>query len=148
MNAYKFLPIAVIGFFCLLLTLGACDKNPASEEKPPATITGTLILPAPAEGKTFIVAVDDNSDAEDGFTKVKVGTCGDDTTQTYTIEDVSSGTYYLYAVVWVVSDTYATPESGDFVGYYGMSGAIPEEPNAVVPETGTVQFDITLLILP
>jgi len=145
-NAIFVLITVTLFYFAIFFS---CDKNPADDDSDStAQITGSLILPADATGKPFIVAVDDNFDADDGFTKVKAGTCVEGLNQEYTIANVPSGAYYIYAVVWVVAAAYATPESGDYVGYYGTNGTIPNEPNAVVPKSGTKQFDITLVILP
>jgi hypothetical protein len=134
----------------LFLFCTFCSDNPSSEDdgQTAAYITGTLYLPAEAPGKTFVVAFDDNIDADDGFIKIEAGTCGDDTIQEYAIDEMPAGTYYLYAVVWVTGPAFSTPQPGDYVGYYGTEGTIPLEPNASVPESGSKEFDITLIVLP
>ena len=142
----------VILHVIFIFTLGVCfcDKNPTSDEDSQSTvqITGVISLPEAAPGKALVVAVDENIDADDGFVKIYTSTCGEDTTINYTINEVPVGTHYIYAVVWVANPAYSTPQAGDFVGYYGTEGTIPDEPNAVVSTSGSTQFDIMLVVLP
>ncbi|MDZ7295187.1 MAG: hypothetical protein ONB14_07215 [candidate division KSB1 bacterium] len=134
-----------------LLTLVACGKNstePQAEKDVGVNVTGTLTLPAEAPGKWYAVAVDSDTSSANGFAKVITGTCGTGLRVTYEMKDVPAGTYYVYAVVWVVSTPLSAPTSGDYVGFYGTQGTIPSAPNASVPSSGRVTFDITLVVLP
>lgn len=111
-----------------------------------ATINGTLYLPAEANGKEYVVLVDDDTDGDNGWIAATEGICGTETTVNYSISDVPAGTYYVYAIVRIVSDPDAGAEKGDYIGYYGSSNGSPSSANAVVPSSGTVTFDITMSV--
>lgn len=140
--------------FCLLLSIviigSDCNKKSPTEEDGFATVTGTLTLPAEANGRGWVVIFDTDLDPEENnFVSSDTGTCGSGTSVNYSIADVPEGTYYLYAAVFVVSDGSQGPQSGDYVGVFG--GTLfnpPTLPNAVVPSSGTVSFDITLSVMP
>jgi hypothetical protein len=108
-----------------------------------ATVTGMLTLPAEANGREYIVIVDTDTDGDNGFVASTIDTCGTGLTVDYSISAVPAGTYYIYACVFVVSDT-APPQDGDYIGFYGTGIDPPAVRNAFVPLTGTVAFDITL----
>lgn len=108
-----------------------------------ATVTGMLALPAEANGREYIVIVDTDTDGDNGFVASTIDTCGTGLTADYSINAVPAGTYYVYACVFVVSET-APPQDGDYIGFYGTGLDPPDLPNAVVPPTGIVTFDITL----
>ncbi|MGD9214068.1 MAG: hypothetical protein PVJ84_04610, partial [Desulfobacteraceae bacterium] len=108
-----------------------------------ATITGMLTLPAEANGREYMVIVDTDTDGDNGFVASTIDTCGTGLTVDYSINAVPAGTYYIYALVLVVSET-APPQDGDYIGFYGTGIDPPAVPNAFVPLTGTVAFDITL----
>jgi len=110
-----------------------------------ATVEGKLILPEPAPGREYGVLVDQDFNGDNGFVKYCLGICGSDTAVSYTISDVPAGTYYIYAVVRIVSYSGNPPEVGDYMGIYGGTiDEYPSEPNAVVPASGTVTFDIIM----
>jgi len=77
-----------------------------------------------------------------------MGLCGSGTEVTYSVSDVPTGTYYLYAVVFVGGDFNEGPQFGDYIGIYG--GEYPENapasPNAEVT-SGTNTFDINLVVM-
>lgn len=133
---------------CVVTCGGDSTTDPNDNESRGATLVGTVTLPSPAEGKTYAVAVDEDVRSDNGFVRVITGVCGAGTGVSYEIPEVASGTYFVYAVVWVVSPPLAVPASGDFVGFYGTVGGIPAEPNAFVPSSGRVTFDITAMVLP
>ena len=55
----------------------------------------------------------------------------------------------MYAVVFLGSNTSQGPQSGDYLGFYGGTIANPpNSPNASVPSSGTVAFDINLEAMP
>lgn len=143
------------GVFAVALALlcgTSCDREsttaPKREEPRKATIVGTLSLPEAVPGKTFAVVVDNDTTSANGFVRVATGLCGSAREVPYRIEDVPAGTYFLYAVVWVVSPPLTSPRSGDFVGFYGTSGTFPPEPNARVPASGEVVLNIVLIRYP
>jgi hypothetical protein len=151
MRARRAIVLAVAALGCCWAL--SCSKesptSPGKKEKTEgATVAGTLQLPAEAPGKTFAVVIDDDTNSANGFVKVITGTCGSGTRISYQITEVPAGTYYLYAVVWVVSSPLTTPRSGDFVGFYGVQAGIPSAPNATVPTSGRVTFDIQLIVMP
>jgi len=136
----------------IILSVLCCSKktptSPNHEKSELATITGMLILPAEANGKTFAVVVDSDTNNTNGFVRVIMGTCGTGDRVPYEITDVPAGIYFLYAVVWVVSEPLNPPATGDFVGFYGTENAIPPAPNVTIPTSGQVTLDITLMVLP
>jgi len=144
-------PNITIYFFALLI--GTCGffscENPTENSKAPAKITGSLSLPAAAEGKKWVVLLDDDIDGDNGFVRADSGTCGAAMIVSYTINDPPAGSYYLYAVVFVVSDGSKGPQGGDYLGIYGGSfpDNVPTQPNATVPAAGTASFNITLMAM-
>jgi hypothetical protein len=92
--------------------------------------------------------VDNDLNGDNGFVASTTGTCGTATAVNYSISDVPAGTYYIYAGVRVISAPNTAPQSGDYLGFYGGSLTNPPaQPNAEVPASGTVNFDIVLEIL-
>ncbi len=114
-----------------------------------ATINGTLSLPQPAPGKTYIVMIDNDFDGDNGQVRYKQGLCGSGSQVSYQIENVPTGTYFVYAAVFVVSDGSQGPQSGDYLGIYGgdFPNSVPANPNANVT-AGTNTFNINLGIFP
>ena len=109
------------------------------------TVTGTLTLPAEANGKEYWVLIDNDTDGDNGYISYTIGTCGPGTSVDYSISNVPAGTFYVYAGVRVTSASDSPPEGDDYIGYYN-AGPPPTEANAVVPSSGTVDFDIPLMV--
>ena len=128
----------------------SCEDNPADskDQNTQAVVSGTLTLPAPANGKTYAVIIDNDADPENSFNGVASGTCGASTSIAYSLGKVAAGEYFLYAVVWVVGNFPNAPQPGDYGGFFGADSTIPDAANAVVPASGNVTFDITLIELP
>jgi len=125
------------------------DDSPVNGGTGSTTVKGTLTLPAAADGKTLFVAIDYDRNGDNGFNYSGTGTCGAGTTENYSISNVVADNYYIYAVVFVVGNPSQGPQSGDYLGFYG--GTIsnpPNSPNASVPSSGTVTFDINLEVMP
>jgi len=143
MRAFRDFFIELILLIILCLITLKCDSN---DPKPiDNVIKGTLTLPATAPGKEFIVMIDNNNYGGDGYVAITAGTCGSGTTEFYSFEDIQPGTYYIYAFVRVMSTPNNPPASGDFAGIYGGTLANPpSNPNAAIPNEGTVVFDISL----
>ena len=112
-----------------------------------ATVSGTLTLPSGAAGMTYYVAVDDDVTGDNGDVASTTGSCPAGTSVPYTIANVPSGTYYVYAVVWVVGTAPDAPGAGDYYGFYGTGASLPPAANADVPESGTLTCDITLSVM-
>jgi hypothetical protein len=126
----------------LMLALTGCGESDSDNGGGSATVTGTLTLPLAADGKDYWVAVDNDMDGGNGVLYSTTGTCGATIYQDYSISDVSSGTYYVYAVVYAASSSIGPPADGDYVGFYG---GFPFSANATVPGSGTATFDMTMV---
>lgn len=125
------------------------DDKDITNSKGSATVTGDITIPAAAPGKDMAVIIDNDFDGGNGFVRIAEHVCGDATQFTYEFSAVARGTYYIYAVVFVVGDSEGEPVSGDYIGIYG--GTISNPPtsaNAVVPSSGTVNFDFDLGVMP
>ncbi len=150
MNLLNF--FALLVFILLALFLIGCsdddDDNNNINNSPVTTadVNGTLALPATAIGQTYAVMIDNDTNRDNGEVKNTTGLCGNRTNVDYTIDDVPSGTYYVYAAVFIISTT-GPPITGDYFGYYGGGTIPPAQPNATVPTSGSVTFDISLIEL-
>lgn len=136
-----------------IITIISCDSSTSSNNDDKntgnATVTGNLTLPAAAPGKMWAVLVDNDFDGDNGQIKLVTGSCGSGTNVPYSVSNVPAGTFYIYAAVFVVSDGSSGPQSGDYIGIYG--GTLtnpPSSANAVVPSSGTVDFDFALDVMP
>ena len=113
------------------------------------TISGVLNIPDAASGKTWVVMIDNDMNGDNSSVGMNFGVCGSGTTVSYQIQNVPVGTYYIYAVVFVVSDGDGEPVAGDYVGIYGgdFPYDIPTQPNATV-NASHKEFDIDLAVMP
>jgi hypothetical protein len=146
---YNFYIIAITLFLALLYQGCSKDDNPVDNASGSATVNGTLTIPADANGKTVYVIIDNDMNGDNGWKYAATGTCGSGTSGTYTFNSIASGTYYIYAVVFVVGNTSQGPQSGDYFGIYGGTlSSPPSSPNATVPSSGTVTFNINLETMP
>jgi hypothetical protein len=137
-------------FLVLIIGIVAVGAGCSDEDDPvavtPGTVSGTLTYPAPADGKSWAVVVDGDMDGENGNVTYSIGTCGAGNTCDYTISNVPPGSYYVYAVVRVVSGLDDPPQTGDYLGVYGGTFSNPPpSPNVTVQSGGTVTCDITLV---
>ena len=145
--------ISLLGILCsallvsIYLTGCSSSSEPAQVEK--VTISGVLNLPAAASGKTWVVMIDNDMDGDNGSTAMSFGVCGSGTTVSYQIQNIPAGTYYIYSVVFVVSDGEGAPVAGDYIGIYGgdFPFDIPTQPNATV-NASHKEFDIDLVVMP
>ena len=135
--------------FSLIIFSGfiSCNEDNITNESN-ATIEGTLNLPFEANGKTWAVLIDDDRDGDNGYVKMGMGTCGTGINISYSITDVPTGIYYVYAVVFVVSDGSQGPQNGDLYGIYGgqLPDNMPASPNANVSSSNHT-FDIDLFVM-
>jgi hypothetical protein len=137
-----------VPFLALLYQGCSKDDNPVDNGSGTATVKGTLTIPADANGKSVYVLIDTDTDGS-SYKYLASGTCGSGTTGTYSFTNISAGTYYIYAVVFVVGNTNQGPQSGDYYGIYGGTlNNMPSSPNAKVPSSGTATFDINLEVMP
>jgi hypothetical protein len=135
-----------------------CGKDPAKgaicTQAPPdggttgATVVGTLMLPGSARGAKGTVALFSTlppggaAVAESGF--VTNGNPSMD----YQVVAVPAGTYFILGFVDVDGSGGTSSTPGDYAGWYGHNGDgnPPPAANAVVPDSGTVRFDFSLVL--
>jgi hypothetical protein len=115
-----------------------------------ATVIGTVTLPASAPpGAKSAVSIY-AAPFPDAGVPVALGgfAWNGGTSADYQVAGVPAGTYFVYALVKVVAAGGATPVAGDYYGWYGgdTSGNPPAAANAIVPESGTVRFDFSLVL--
>lgn len=140
----KLFTLVVILFVLTIFTVG-CDESSTDPSSSTATVSGTLNLPADATGKTWAVLIDDDMDGDNGYVKLGLGICGAGTEVSYSVSDVPTGTYFIYAAVFLASDGTQGPQTGDYFGIYGgqFPNNIPTSPNANVG-SGSNTFNIDL----
>ena len=127
MEKYLILTIALIAAF------SGCKAGSTR-----ATVTGTLTLPAAVVVTfTYYVLVENDTYNPVAETSGVVAVAANSVN--YSISDVLYGTYYIHA--WVDDDADGYPEHEKYYG--GVAANPPSAPNAVVPSSGTVVFDIT-----
>jgi len=137
--------------FCCPLIIGmiaagaGCSDNDDPVTARPGSVSGTITYPAPAEGKAWVVVVDTDFNGDNGNVTYLQGTCGTGNSSDYTMSNVPPGSYYVYALVRVVSGMDDPPQSGDYLGLYGGTFTNPpSSPNVTVHSDGAVICDITL----
>jgi hypothetical protein len=129
----------------LMIAIVGCGKDNNAVAIGTGTVSGTLTYPAPVAGAQWLVIVDNDFDGGNGMVASSSGTCGSGTAMMYSVTDVPTGTYYVYALVRVVSGPTDPPQDGDYLGIHGGSLLNPPQaPTASVSSGGTVTCDITL----
>jgi hypothetical protein len=134
--------LIVLTILCMVTI--KCDSTEPSTQTN-NVVKGTLTMPAPAPGKEVFVLVDNDIDGANGYLHIRSDSLGQGTTQEYSFSNIPPGAYYIYSIVTIVSDSLGLPMTGDYFGIYGGTTANPPaNPNATIPNEGTVVFDITL----
>jgi hypothetical protein len=114
-----------------------------------ASVAGTLTLPGTATSPYFVRLL---TTAGAGATTAAetTGTTNGTTALAYSIPDVPAGTYFMLAGVDVDSSGGDSSTTGDYRGWYGHAGDgnPPAAPNVVVPASGTVTIDYSLVVAP
>lgn len=143
---YSALCIMIILF--ISMNFITCSESDSPTETQKGTVTGTLNLPEEAAGKTWVVIFDNDIDGGNGYSFMGMGTCPSGTEVSYSVSDVATGSYYLYAIVFVGGDFNEGPQFGDHIGIYGgeYPDNAPVSPNAQVT-SGTNTFDINLVVM-
>ena len=134
-----------------LVGLAGCgdDDKGTDSDTTKATVNGTVTIPAAASGKTIFVIIDDDFDGGNGVFREATDTCTGAVQYEYEFANVTAGTYFIYAGVYVSGETSGEPQPDDYLGIYGGTlETPPAEANAVVPATGTVTFDFNLEVVP
>jgi len=150
-NVYRTIVVSTAAVIVVFISgIFSCDNDSSTSNEDngagSTTVNGTLTLPAPANGVDYSVIIDNNLDGDDGFITITNGTCGPGITVNYAIENVNAGTYYIYAIVWVIGGN--APQNGDYLGIFGGTlNNPPAQPNAVIPDSGTVIFNIVLEVI-
>jgi len=102
-------------------------------------LSGTLNLPSVANGKSYKVVVDNDTNISNGVVAALIGVCGSSTSIDYSME-ITAGTYYVYAFV-DVNNSGLTSAGG--LDYYGIYGGEPGT-QIVIPAT-SVNINLTQL---
>jgi hypothetical protein len=144
---------AIPVLLCFAIVTAACGEEStpgrdsgAGDAGTAATVVGTLALPAATSGKPYSVRIL----RVPGAVPVgeATGTTAGGTTLSYTIPAVPAGSYFLLGFVDVDGSGGQSSTPGDQAGWYGHTGDgnPPSVPNAVVPASGTVRFDFSLVV--
>jgi hypothetical protein len=99
-----------------------------------ASVTGTITLPASVTDVPFVVMVDPDTDGGNGNEVFAQGTANGNQIN-YSVEGVSPGPYYVYAIVYASGTAGGPPTAGDLFGAYGITAIgqwPPTGPNAEV----------------
>ena len=137
------IPRILFALLVLMALVTSCSDDPTSPTNK-ATVKGILTLPESAAGHEYAVVIDNDLDGDEQV-KYTVGECSAGTEVSYSISGVAKGTYYVYALVRLVSDSDSEPEEGDLYGVYGGSlSDPPSAPNVSVPSSGTVTVNVTM----
>jgi hypothetical protein len=149
---------AATGRACRVLVacaaLSACGKSTQSTDGATgdltagASVAGTLTLPGAAQGASTFVRLAVSPIAVTTPAAEATGTTTGTTSLDYVISDVPSGTYFMLAFVDVDASGGTASTAGDYSGWYGHNGDgnPPTAANVVVPDSGTVRYDFTLVL--
>jgi len=114
-----------------------------------ATLVGTLTLPGqPPQGAKGTIALFTTLPPA-GMEVTGTGFAATGSTSVdYQIIGVPAGTYFILGFVDNDGSGGITPTPGDYAGWYGNNGDgnPPAAANAVVPNSGTVRFDFSLVL--
>ena len=115
----------------------------------PASVAGTLTLPGTATAPYF-VRLQTTLGAAATAAAETTGTTNGTTMLAYSIPNVPAGTYFMLAGVDVDSSGGNSSTPGDYRGWYGHTGDgnPPAAANVVVPTSGTLTIDYTLVVAP
>jgi len=114
-----------------------------------ATVTGTLTLPdsAPAGTKGSVALYTTLPPAGTAVAESGLAATGG-TSVDYRIVGVPAGSYFIIGFFDLDHSGGTSSTPGDFAGWYGHNGDgnPPAAASAVVPDSGTVRFDISLVV--
>jgi len=134
---------------CAMLVLGGgCDGSSSGMAAGGASVSGTLTLPGMATAP-YLVRLQAMSGAATPVAET-TGTTNGTTMLPYSIPDVPAGAYFMIAAVDVDSSGGNSSTPGDYRGWYGHTGDgnPPAAANVVVPASGTVTIDYSLVVAP
>jgi hypothetical protein len=130
----------------LMVAAGSCgNDDDAVAPGSSGTVQGTLTLPGSALGKEWVVIVDNDFNGDNGWVAISSGTCGSSLTMEFTVSNVPPGTYYVYALVRLVSGSTESPQTGDYMGIHGGTlSNPPHAPTLTVVSEGSASCNIEL----
>jgi hypothetical protein len=109
---------------------------------------GTLTLPAASQGAKGKVALYATlPPAGSAVAESGISTTGS-LSLDYSVPSVPAGTYFILGFIDIDGSGGTSSTPGDDTGWYGHNGDgnPPAAANAVVPDTGTVRFDFSLVV--
>jgi len=111
-------------------------------------ISGTITFPASITDKTYLIAIDEDHNGENGFKRIVEGQVTGNSIS-YEFLDAPVGEYFIYTVVKKEGPMGAV-ESGDFMGAAGFVPAAnkPYSPTKVTIDENNLLFDFGLLEIP
>jgi hypothetical protein len=115
---------------------------------PLATVLGTLTLPETTAGKKGIIALYARLPPEGTVVVSSALSTTGGATLDYAIAGVPAGTYFILGFIDVDGSGGTASTPGDYAGWYGHNGDgnPPPAASAVVPDTGAVRFDFSLVL--
>src|SRR4051812_40332503 len=132
---------------CAMATLWAGCGGSDSGMATAARVGGTLSLPGTATAPYFVRL--QTTTGPSGTTAAETtGTTNGTMALPSSIADVPPGTYFMLAAVDVDSSGGNSSTTGDYRGWFGHAGDgnPPAAPNVVVPDSGTVTVDYSLVV--
>jgi hypothetical protein len=140
------LPPVMLGLVLVMLS-GGCSDDSGSDSAGGATVTGTLTLPGTASGVAYGVRILETAGVPGA---APVAEANGQTTGAamldYSISGVPAGTYFVLAFVDVDGSGAGSSTPGDYAGWHAGGSNPPASPSAVVPATGNVRFDVSLVL--
>jgi hypothetical protein len=133
--------------YALVVLWAGCDgSNGGMAEE--ASVAGTLTLPGTALAPYF-VRLQSMTGAATPVAET-TGTTNGTATLAYSIPNVPAGSYFMLAAVDVDSSGGNSSTTGDYRGWYGHNGDgnPPAAANLVVPASGTLTIDYSLVLAP
>ena len=132
----------------MMLLWTGCDGSSGGTPAGATTVAGTLTLPGTATAPYFVRLQAMTGAATPAA--ATTGTTNGTTTLPYSMPNVPAGTYFMLAGVDVDGSGGNSSTPGDYRGWYGHNGDgnPPAAPNVMVPASGTVTIDYSLVVAP
>jgi hypothetical protein len=113
-----------------------------------ATVIGTLTLPAKSQAAKGMVSLFTTLPPAGTSVTSSIFVTTGGASVDYEVPTVPAGTYFILATVDVDGSGGTSSTPGDYAGWYGHNGDgnPPAMATAVVPATGTVRFDFSLVL--
>ncbi len=136
-----------LAMYAMMIFGAGCDGS-SSDMPAAASVAGTLTLPGTATAPYFVRLQSMIGAATPVATTT--GTTNGTATLAYSIPNVPAGTYFMIAAVDVDGSGGGSSTPGDYRGWYGHNGDgnPPAAANVMVPASGTVTIDYSLVVAP